>query len=316
MEFYFYDLYDMPKDIPGLNRPYHSQWYSSMSPGNPRDLPFDANEFINGCILVRNGPFVDENENWLRVVRMYDRMITLRIDPAMFWINCPAELLDGSPIFNEIMSVYEAPIGPHLFGLPFSVHEFLVICDGCEKYYTGDNKAAVPKYQGSDHLFFKMVADLAIERINIKDFLADQIPANLEKSTGLLRVLASAQGKHAQNFEIDYMRFIQSITANDGTLVGPMSYFQAAAFVQQLEPVQPPIELLERLSGPHGFCDAGVPADEAVYLHEPCNCGGIMSRCCLMMKLIKQGPLCFYCREDSVELVKSRGPRSESDVVT
>jgi hypothetical protein len=35
-----------------------------------------------------------------------------------------------------------------------------------------------------------------------------------------------------------------------------------------------------------------------------------------MMKLIKQGPLCFYCREDSVELVKSRGPRSESDVVT
>jgi hypothetical protein len=95
-----------------------------------------------------------------------------------------------------------------------------------------------------------------------------------------------------------------------------MSHFQAAAFVKQLEPVQPPIELLERLSEPHGFCDAGVPADKAVYLHEPCNCGGIMSRCCLMMKLIKQGPLCFYCREDSVELVKSRGPRSESDVVT
>jgi hypothetical protein len=111
--------------------------------------------------------------------------------------------------------MYEAPIGPHLFGLPFSVHEFLVICGECEKYYTGDNKAAVPKYKGSDHLFFRMVADLAIERINTKDFLADQIPANLEKSTGLLRVLASAQGKHTQNFEIDYMRFIQSITAND-----------------------------------------------------------------------------------------------------
>jgi hypothetical protein len=54
-----------------------------MSPGDPQDLPFDANEFINGCILVRDSPFVDENENWLRVVRMYDRMITLRIDPAM-----------------------------------------------------------------------------------------------------------------------------------------------------------------------------------------------------------------------------------------
>jgi hypothetical protein len=186
------------------NRAYTLRRYVSMTPGDPRDLPFDANEFNNACIIARDGPFVDENEDWRRVVRMYNRMPTLHIDMIMFTENCNIELSSGSDIVNELFTVDQVPIGPQLYGLPFSVHDFLMICYECEKYYAGDNKAAIPKYKGSRNLFPWMVADLSIGRINLQDFFGDQIPAHLEKSTGLLRVLAFAQGEHTQNFETDY----------------------------------------------------------------------------------------------------------------
>jgi hypothetical protein len=287
-------------------RPYTPRGYASMTPGDPRNLPFDAKEFINACILARHGPFVDENEDWLRVVRMYNRMITLRIDMAKFNEKCNMELLSGTGILNELFDVDQAPIGPHLYGLPFSVYDFLTICDECEKYYAGDNKAAVPKYKGSRNLFSWMVTDLAIGRINLQDFLGDQIPPHLEKSTILMRVLASAQGPHTQNFRIDYIQFIQSISPPDGPLVGRLSHFQAAAFVQQLETVQVPTEAVEFVSVPHDLCEAGVPADEVVLFHNPCLCDNYISRCCLMMHLIKQGPKCYICRTDRVEWIKSR----------
>jgi hypothetical protein len=178
------------------NRPYTPRGYVSMTPGDPRDLPFDANEFDNACILARDGPFVDENEDWRRVVRMYKRMLTLHIDMIMFAENCNIELLSGSDIVNELFTVDQVPIGPHLYGLPFSVHGFLMVCYECKKYYAGD--------KGSQNLFSWMVADLSIGRVNLQDFFGDQIPAHLEKSTGLLRVLAFAQGEHTQNFETDY----------------------------------------------------------------------------------------------------------------
>jgi hypothetical protein len=87
------------------NRRYTPHGYVSVTPGDPRDPPFDANEFNNACILARDGPFVDENKEWLRVVRMCNRMITLRIGMIKFTKNCNIELLSGSDIINELFIV-------------------------------------------------------------------------------------------------------------------------------------------------------------------------------------------------------------------
>jgi hypothetical protein len=155
-----------------------------------------------------------------------------------------------------------------------------------------------------------MVADLSVGRVDLQDFFGDQIPAHLETSTGLLRVLASTQGDHTQNFEIDYMQFIQSIAPSNGPLVGPMSHFQAAAFVHQFQSVPAPMEVLAWASVLNSLCKAGVLAYDFVLLRNPCRCGNYVGRCCLMMQLIKQGPLCFVCRTDRVEWIKSR-PRKK-----
>jgi hypothetical protein len=237
-------------------------------------------------------------------------MITLRIGMIKFTENRNTELLSGSDIINELFIVDQAPSGPHLYGLPFSIHDFLTICDECEKSYTGDRKAAVLKFEGSQNLFSWTVADLSVGRVDLKDFFGDQIPAHLENSTGLLRVLASTQGDHTQNFEIDYMQFIKSIAPSNGPLVGPMSHFQAAAFVQQFQSVPAPMEVMAWASVPNSLCKAGVLAYDFVLLRNTCRCGNYVGRCCLMMQLIKQGPLCFVCRTDRVEWIKSR-PRKK-----
>jgi hypothetical protein len=276
--------------------------WDSARPGDPNDLPFSATEFVNACILVRDGPFED-NENWLRLVRMYERMVTLRIDPIKFCEKCfPASLLD-SGVYHQFQLAKQAPTRTHPFGLPFSAQEFLTILAEYWKHETFDRMAANPLYAGSGRLFIYMVADLADWYVNLKDFLADHVPTDMEDNPLLLRLLASAQGEHTENFEINKVRFRASIySPRNGRIVGPMSLLQAAMFAQSLQEVDPELyepDTKQRCMVPHGDCEAVAP-DEFTLIASPC-CKTAQSKCCLIQTLIEDGPKCRGCGKNMVD---------------
>jgi hypothetical protein len=159
----------------------HEGGSHSEQPGDPRGLPFSASD---ACFMVLDGPFINENENWLRVMRMFDRMLTLRIPISPFWDEHQHHILliQGTGLHREMISYLWAPVENHPFDLLFSVHEFLTICDEFEKYEAGDKLLPVPKYAGSKTLFFEMVKDLSIRCISLGDFVADHIPASMEEN--------------------------------------------------------------------------------------------------------------------------------------
>jgi hypothetical protein len=76
------------------------------------------------------------------------------------------------------------------------------------------------------------------------------------------------------------------------------------------------MEVLAWVSVPHNLREAGILADDFVLLRSPCRYGNYVGRCCLMMHLIKQGPLCFVCRRDRAEWIKVDRARSECGVPT
>jgi hypothetical protein len=280
--------------IPRAPRGFHSD-----QPGDPQDLPVDASEFINACIMVHDGPFIDENEDWLRVVRMYNRMNTLRIPIFPFCDDHIPRSMYGTGIHREFISFLQAPTESHPFSLPFSVHEFLTICNEAEM----DQDFAVPKYAGSRMLFLRMVKDLAIDSINLHDFLADHVPASMEENTVLIRLLASAQGELTQDSKVHLGRFLQLLFAPDddnGNLVGPLTHFQAAVFVQHLDTVQPTPEVVEHVVVPHRPCDVGIAVEDIVCVRSPC-CSSEISRCCLVKLLTRIGPTCLLCGKDRIK---------------
>lgn len=192
--------------------------FESNRPGSGEDLPFTADEFINACCLARDGPFEDYNNDWTRLLRMYNRMITLRIDVVQYCQDFSPEELIGSPPERRFLEADYAHMNrPSLpFELPFSAGEFLVLC----KEFTDVRKAmfyqSVDIHKGTRQLFLAMVYDLHHHRINLREFLADQVPANMEKESTLILLLASAQGEHTQNDVVNFMWFRVSILAPNG----------------------------------------------------------------------------------------------------
>ena len=291
--------------------------FRSDLPGDPRYLTFTPTEFVNECILAKDGPFTEENEQVSRVLSMYNRLRTLRINPVKFCVQQLPKSWEKWPLSCKLFSVLLAPAESHPFGLPFSAQEFLTICSEFEEYefvhrgeqYTNKQPA---EYAGSKQLFLRMVEDLVTFKINLRDFLAKQIPAEMEDSFTLLALLASAQGEYTQNFEVNYTRFIVSVFApggsRDGRLVGPLSHFQAAIVLQSFEQLD--AELIgpddkEKFRSPHALCEVGVAAEDLVVLYTPC-CHSCYGKCCLTRTLMMNGPHCNSCMQDMAELVRSR----------
>ncbi|KAF1917324.1 hypothetical protein BDU57DRAFT_161612 [Ampelomyces quisqualis] len=279
--------------------------FRSMKSGKTKDLRFSAQEFVNACRSVQSGPFTDGTEDWLRVLRMYNRMITLRIDVLAFCAPFLSPLFIESKIFEQFRQATTTPRIAHHFGLPFSAQEFLAVIEEFDKY-GNDKRGGIleSQYAGSGRLFAAMVNDLDFHRINMKDFLDDNIPEQMEGSYMLLRLLSCVEG---DNFEVNYRRFIQTTTRpSPGRIIGPMSHFQAAMFAQSLEEIDitkfPP-GLAQKYSRPHGLCKNGVVPGDFVLIGSPC-CSRCWPRCCLIQALVIVGPTC-YCGSNMVEALKS-----------
>ena len=91
------------------------------------------------------------------------------------------------------------------FGPLFNAAHFLEICaevDCTIKYPKGEG------YAGSIYLFMGMVEDLILENVNMKDFLADSVPADMETNQTLLELLACTQGDGTRNYVINYMKVL------------------------------------------------------------------------------------------------------------
>jgi hypothetical protein len=99
------------------------------------------------------------------------------------------------------------------FGLPFNAAEFHNIC--AEVNYTRMESIG-QGYPGSITLFIRMLNDLILMKVNMKDFPADKVPATMETNQTLLEVLARTQGDQTQDYVLNYAKV--------------MSHLQAAAF--------------------------------------------------------------------------------------
>jgi hypothetical protein len=278
--------------------------------GNPEDLPFSASEFSNACVLVQDGPFDDSNENWVRLVRMYERLVTLRIDLRKFFRHTFPQSLRHSAIFEHFEQYKrngQTPRGCHPFHLPFSAEEFLKILVEAETYEKSDRLSATPQYKGSRRLFLHMVHDLSTYEINLKEFLADHVPADMEKNRTLLWLLSSAQGTHTDNFVIDRRKFFRILLGRHrtGQIEGPLTHLQAAMFVQSLEVAQAPEELYpleakQQMCELHDDCAVGKKTEDIALVVTPC-CQQIWPKCCLMQILLSYGPDCPDCKMDMEE---------------
>lgn len=253
--------------------------FESNRPGAYDDLPFTANEFVNACLMAQDGPFNDDNDNWTRLARMYNRMVTLRIDVVQYCEDVFPNKLVGSPVYSQFIAADLAHRNraPLPFGLPFSAKEYLAICREFTESEQVYQRNSARIHQGSNKLFLRMTLDLASHQVNVQDFLADHVPEDLEKNPFLLRLLAAAQGEHTQNYEINFTRFMVSITApggsRDGRLVGPMTHFQAAMFVQTLkesDTTRIPDDHKQLCALPHGDCDVNVPLADVNFVSSPC----------------------------------------------
>lgn len=257
---------------------------------------------------MQDGPFKDDNENWTRLVRMYDRMVTLRIDVFQYCENVLPDKLFDSPVYRQFMVADRArkTRAPFPFGLPFSAQEFLTICNEFAEFARASPGREPAYIVGSDVLFFRMVRDLAAHRINLAEFLADQVPESMEKDPLLLRLLAAAQGPHTQNYELNFKQFMMScFKPPPGRIVGPLSHFQAAIFVHSLEEVDPAWvadEHKQMVTRPHNDC-AG--AADSKFVQSPC-CGLKHSVCCIIRRLMVDGPRCEVCLEDQIEVRKAQ----------
>jgi hypothetical protein len=109
--------------------------YESNKPGFPEDLPFTPNDFVNACLLARDGPFEADNDNWTRLVRMYNRIITLHIDVVQYCEDIFPEKLIGSSLYLRFLAADQAHRGraPLPLGLPFSAEEFLPSVESLQK---------------------------------------------------------------------------------------------------------------------------------------------------------------------------------------
>jgi hypothetical protein len=276
------------------------RFVSNMA-GDPDDLPFSASEFANACILVMDGPFDDDNKSWVQVVRMYERLVTLHIDMGEFCQKQFPPSLIGSGVLRQFRLAIKAPRNCNPFHLPFTAHEFLELLVQYDDYRTFDKNAAQPQYKGSSKQFHNMVFDLAMHRINLKEFLADHIPADLEDHPVLLLLLASAQGEHTENFVVDDRRFRQALyKPPKGQVEGPMSHLQAAMFVQSLKELETrdiPVELKREMCKPHDGCHGIMDSDDNFLIASPC-CNSVWTKCCLTQTLMSFGPCCADCYEN------------------
>jgi hypothetical protein len=276
----------------------------SEQPGDHRDVPFDASEFVDACYMVVDGPFVNENENWLRVVRMLTRILTLRIPLSPFCDKHEHRMmaLQGTGIIREFFPFLWPPIETHPFDLPFSVHEFLTICDEFEKYEAGDKLLPVSNYAGSRRLFLRMVKDLSIRCMSLGDFLADHIPASMEENAILIRLLRSVQDQYGRLGKISFRGFLKLIYTlhgfeSRGNIVGPMSHSQAAVFAQQLDTVMPDPEVVELTSMIISHLPANAEVEVEEFVRTPC-CNTNVARSILIEMLMEDGFTCFCCCED------------------
>jgi hypothetical protein len=278
----------------------------SLEPGKPKDLPFSAQEFFNACLLVQSGPFTDENKDWLRVLRMYNRMVLLRVDVLAFCEPYLTPPLAKSKIFEQFKQAAQAPQITHRFGLPLSAQNFLEILDEFREYEIDLRDGIVQsQYAGSKRLFFAMVNDLEFYGINMKGFLTDNVPEHMESNLIFVTFLSTLEG---ENFQVNYNHFVQAVfDTSPRRITGPMSHFQAAMFVQSLVEIKviPPPELAQRDFGPHGgLCENGSMPDDFILIGSSC-CGRFSPKCCFMQSLMQLGPRCRSCDSNMVDVVQS-----------
>ncbi|KAH8724303.1 hypothetical protein GQ44DRAFT_827546 [Phaeosphaeriaceae sp. PMI808] len=270
--------------------------WSSMRPARKRYLTFTRQEFINRCILVKDGPSSDDDENWLQLLK---------------W-PFPKELEQSVPYQEFCRLTLDEP-KTFEFGLPFTAQEFLTLCQEFHEYERhparkqDDSLRGNLEFKASKFVFCNMVDDLATHKINLQDFLANHIPAKMEHNSTLLLLMASAVGPHTENCVINNRRFHISMFAPDGSRngrpLGPMSHFQSAVFVRSLQIVDRNTitpKMFDFLSKPHANCEAGTAEASVNLFYTPC-CYRRMSECCFIKLLMSCGTVCYFCREDLFE---------------
>jgi len=291
--------------------------FQSVLPGDPEDLGFTPRDFVNACMPAKDGPFTEDNEHFAKVLRMYNRLKTLRIKVIPFIVGHAPENLRFSPLGLLLLDLVGAPEELHPFGLPFSVQEFLVVCQEFNKSeFVCDQRGLeeAARYRGSGLVFNRMVEDLAALKINIKDFLADHVPAEMEDNQVLYTLLASTQGPHTQNNQVNLSRF-RLLLKEPSRLSGGFSHLQAAVAVQSFQPARPTLytpEQLQMFRGPHNLCEVGVESENLTFLYTPC-CHQAFSKCCLMQNLMTYGSYCTTCYGDMVELHEASSSEEDSD---